>query len=74
MLRFRNNEKEFDRKRFKPKSTFNPKSKDADVEVYLSSLEEKLINIEIPQNKYNNQIFYGEEPKVCTLLLNPENT
>ena len=51
---FRNDEKEFDRKRFKPKSTFNPRNKDAAIEIYLSSLEEKLMNIEIPQNKYNN--------------------
>ena len=51
---FRNDGKEFDRKRFKPKSTFNPRNKDAAIEIYLSSLEEKLMNIEIPQNKYNN--------------------
>ena len=51
---FRNDEKEFDRKRFKPKSTFNPRNKDVAIEIYLSSLEEKLMNIEIPQNKYNN--------------------
>ena len=50
----RNDDKEFDRKRFKPKSTFNPRNKDAAIEIYLSSLEEKLMNIEIPQNKYNN--------------------
>ena len=37
-----------------PKSTFNPKSKDAANEMYLSSLEEKLMNIEIPQNKYKS--------------------
>ena len=51
---FRNDEKEFDWKRFKPKSTFDPRNKDAAVEIYLSSLEEKLMNIEILQNKYNN--------------------
>ena len=51
---FRNDEKEFDRKRFKPKSTINPRNKDAAIEIYLSSSEEKLMNIEIPQNKYNN--------------------
>ena len=51
---FRNDEKEFDRNKFKPKSTFNPRNKDAAIEIYLSSLEEKLMNIEIPQNKYNN--------------------
>ena len=51
---FRNDEKEFDRKRFKPKSTFNPRNKDVPIEIYLSGLEEKLMNIEIPQNKQNN--------------------
>ena len=51
---FRNDEKEFDRKRFKPKSTFDPRNKDAAVEIYLSSLEVKLMNIEVLQNKYNN--------------------
>ena len=51
---FRDDEKEFDRKRFKPKSTFNPRNKDVAIEIYLSGLEEKLMNIEIPQNKQNN--------------------
>ena len=53
-LHFRNDEKELDRNKFKPKSKFNPRNKDAAIEIYLSSLEEKLMNIEIPQNKYNN--------------------
>ena len=39
---------------FKPKSTFNPRNKDAVIEVYMSSLEEKLMKIEIPKDKYNN--------------------
>ena len=51
---FRNDDKEFDRHKLKPKSTFNPRNKDAVIEIYLNSLEEKLMNIEIPQNKYNN--------------------
>ena len=36
------------------KSTFNPRNKDAAIDINLSSLEEKLVNIEIPQSKYNN--------------------
>ena len=40
--------------RVKPKSTFNPRNKDAAIGIYFSSLEEKLVNIEIPQNKYNS--------------------
>ena len=51
---FRNDEKEFDRKKLKSKSTFNPRNKEAAIEIYLSSLEEKLMNIKIPQNKYSN--------------------
>ena len=45
---FRNDEKEFDRNKFKPKSTFNPRNKDAAIEIYLSSLEEKVMKIENP--------------------------
>ena len=48
---FRNEENEFDLDQFKPKSTFNPRNKDAAIEVYMSSLEEKLMKIEIPKNK-----------------------
>ena len=38
---FRNDEKEFNPDKFKPKSTFNPRNKDAAIEIYLSSLEGK---------------------------------
>ena len=34
--------------------TFNPRNKDAAIEIYLSSLEEKPMSIEIPKGKYNN--------------------
>ena len=51
---FRNDKKELDRNKFKPNSSFNPRKKDAAIEIYLSRLEEKLMNTEIPQNKYNN--------------------
>ena len=44
----------FDRNKFQPKSTFNPRNKNAAIEIYLSSLEKTLMNIEIPQNKYSN--------------------
>ena len=47
-------EKDFDRYKFRPKLTFYPRRKDATIEIYLSSLEKKLMNIEIPENKYNN--------------------
>ena len=68
---FRNDEKEFDRNKFKPKSTFNPRNKNAAIEIYLSSLEEKLLNIEIPQNKYNN--LTREERSALYNLKNNEN-
>ena len=42
---FRNDEKAFDQNKFKPKSTFNPRNKDAAIETYLSSLGEKLMHI-----------------------------
>ena len=34
---FRNEENEFDLDQFKPKSTFNPRNKDAVIEIYMSS-------------------------------------
>ena len=39
---FRNEENEFALDQFKPKSSFNPRNKDAAIEIYISSLEEKL--------------------------------
>ena len=51
---FRDDEKEFNPDKFKPKSTFNPRNKDAAIEIYLSSLDEKPMSIEIPKDKYNN--------------------
>ena len=45
---FRNDEKEFDRNNFKLHSTFNPRNKDAAIEIYLSTLEEKVMKIENP--------------------------
>ena len=68
---FRNDENEFDQNKFKPKSTFNPRNKDAAIEIYLSSLEEKLMNIEIPQSKYNN--LTREERSALYNLKNDKN-
>ena len=50
---FRNDKKEFHRNMFKPKSTFNPRNKDAAIEIHLCSLGEKLMNIQISQKIYN---------------------
>ena len=51
---FRNEENEFDLEQFEPKSTLNLSNIDAAIEVYMSSLEEKLMRTEIPKDKYNN--------------------
>ena len=51
---FKNEENKFDLDQFKPKSTFNPRNKDATITIYMSCLEEKLMKIEIPKDKYNN--------------------
>ena len=51
---FRNEEREFDLDQFKPKSTFNPRNKDAAIEIYMSSLNEKLMKIGIPKEKSKN--------------------
>ena len=47
-----NDKREFDRIKFQLKSTFNPRNNDAAIEINLSSLEEKLMNIDIPESKY----------------------
>ena len=54
MWHFRNDERPFCKDRFKPKSTFNPRNKDAVIETYLSCLVERLLDIEIPSNRFNN--------------------
>ena len=54
MWHFRNDERPFSQERFKPKSTFNPRNKDAVIETYLSCLEGRLLDIEIPSKRFNN--------------------
>ena len=51
---FRNENKDIHRDMFKPKSKFKPRNKDAAIELYLSSLEEKLMKVEVPKDKFNN--------------------
>ena len=51
---FRNEENEFDLDQLKPKSSFNPRDNDAAIEVYMSSLEEKLMKIETAKDKFSN--------------------
>ena len=55
MWHFRNDERTVDySKMFRPKSIFNLKNKDIIIETYLSSLEERLLDIDISKDKFNN--------------------
>ena len=54
MWHFRNNEKPFPYEKFRPRSTFNPRNKDTVIETYLSSLEERLLDIDISSKRFNN--------------------
>ena len=51
---------------FKPKFTFNPRNKEAAIEVYMNSLVEELLKIEIPKDKYNN-VTSKERQALCDL-------
>ena len=52
MWLFRNDETSFAADR--PKPPFNPRNKDVIIETYLSCLEERLLDIEIPSKRFNN--------------------
>ena len=54
MWHFRNDEQTFTAEKFRPKSSFKPRNEDAVIETYLSCLEERLLDIEIPSKRYNN--------------------
>ena len=51
---FKNDERPFFKERFKPKSTFYPRNKDAVIETYLRCLEEMLLDIEVLSKRFNN--------------------
>ena len=51
---FHNENKDIHHDMFKPKFKFNPCNKDAAIKLYLSSLEEKLMKVEVPKDKFNN--------------------
>ena len=53
-MHFLNENKDIHRDMFKPKSKFNPRNKDAAIELYLSNLEEKLMKVEVPKDKFKN--------------------
>ena len=72
MWDFRNDERIFDcNTKFRPKFTFNPKNKDVITETYLSSLEEKLLDIDIPKDKFNN---LSKEERDILYSLKNDNT
>ena len=56
---------------FRPKSTFNPKNKDVVIETYLTSLEEKLLDNDIPKDKFNN---LSKEERNALYSLKNDNT
>ena len=43
---FRNDKRTFTADKFRPKSSFNPRNKDAVIETYLSCLEKGLLDID----------------------------
>ena len=51
---FRESENFSDYPAFKPRSKFNPRNKDAAIELYLGRLEEELMNICVQGNNYSN--------------------
>ena len=68
---FRNENKDIHRDMFKLKSKFNPRNKDAAIELYLSSLEEKLMKVEVPKDKFN--ILTNSERKALYDLKNDKS-
>ena len=63
---FRNENKGIHRDMFKPKSKFSLCNKDTAIELYLSSLEGKLIEVEVPKDKFNN-LTNSERKALCDL-------
>ena len=51
---FPNENKDIHRDMFKTKSKFDPGNKVAAIELYLSSLEEKLMKVEVPKDRFLN--------------------
>ena len=50
----RGDERTFSSDKSRPKSSFNPRNKDVIIETYLSCLETRLLDTEIPSKRYNN--------------------
>ena len=54
MWHFRNNERPIPYEKFRPKSTFIPRNKDTVIDTYISSLQERLLDIDISFKRLNN--------------------
>ena len=52
---FRNDQREFHACKLKPKSTFDARSKDTTIEIYLGSLEVNLMSTDIPNDNITRQ-------------------
>ena len=52
-------------------SKVNPRNKDANIDLYVSSLKEKLMKVEVPKDKFNN--LTNSELKALYDLKNDEN-
>ena len=61
MWHFRNDEKPFSYEKLRPKSTFNPREKEIVIEKYLSSVEKRLLDIDISSKRLNS--LTKEDPK-----------
>ena len=57
--------------KLRSKSTFNPKNKDVIIETYLSSLEEKHLDIDNPKDRFNN---LSKEERDALYSLKSDNT
>ena len=68
---FGNDEWTFTAEKFRPKSSFNPRNKDTIIETYHSFLEEKLLDIEIPSKRYNNNLIKDERDALYSLKDDP---
>ena len=55
---FRNDKRDITINTFKTKSTFNPRNENAAIEIYLSSLKEKLSKLEVRKDNLITLLFF----------------
>ena len=72
MWHFRNDKRIFDcNTKFRPNFTFNPKNNDVIIETYVSSLKEKLLDIDIRKYKFHK---FSKEERDALYSLKYDNT